>query len=121
MTMFRWIFGGGSDELVAAARIKHASIDATFSDTTEIVAAVSGRRIVVLSYVISCGAASSFQWLDAAAALSPVTTLGDNRPFSASDRWGLLRTTAGQALQMAAGAGTSNNITGHLTYVEASA
>jgi hypothetical protein len=80
-----------------------------------VVAAVTGRKIRVLQYVLTTGAAANVQWASAATALSGNMTSAGVAPISTGlVDCGLFETAAGEALNIV----VSNGIawTGHLVY-----
>lgn len=102
----------------ALAEVKFASVDVAASGNTQIVAAVTGKNIRVLNYVlVASGGANTVTWRSATA--GPVTGgmgLAANGGVSAESQFGLFQTTAGEALQINLSAATS--VDGHITYIE---
>lgn len=93
-------------------------VDALHEDITnittaaDIVAAVSGKRIVALAYGLTLDDAGEFQWLSASTALTGLIELGAETPFGLSSIYGVLRTAPGEALRLSA----TTAANGHLVY-----
>ena len=82
-------------------------------ETKELVAAVPNRKIEVVSYVMVTSAASTVTWKSGSTAISSGMPLAANGGVSANNSEGLLRTSAGEALNLTNSAGTVN---GHISY-----
>jgi hypothetical protein len=98
---------------------KTVAISATSDGDNEIVAAVSGKRIYVLGYVLNVNAAGTVQWKSGAStALSGAMELVDgggiSAPMVAPQGGWWFRTAAGEALVLATAAGVDG--LGHLAY-----
>ena len=91
---------------------KRAVIDISTATTTAIVAAVSGKRIVVVNLVIYVGSGQTIVWKSGTTALSgPI-----GASYTAGDAYdGLIETVAGEALNLTTTAAAV--VAGHLTYV----
>ena len=100
--------------LVAHSRPYRAIINEALVDDHEIVAAVTGKRIVVVNMVVAVESGQTITWKNGngGAALS-----GDiASSYTAGDAHsGLLETTTGVGLFLALSAATA--VDGHLTYV----
>lgn len=95
---------------------KFAIINAASGDTA-LVAAVSGKKLRVLSYQLVCGAASTVRFEDGAGgtALTGVMSFVDNGGISVNfTPLGHFETSANTALSLE----TTDDVDGHLTYVE---
>jgi hypothetical protein len=101
---------------------KHAVIDAAVAENNTIVAAVAGKRILVLSYVIvaSGGAQTLIRWESGAGgtALTGEMDLGDNLALIVPYNPGgcFAPTAVGALLNLQITAATS--VDGHISYVE---
>ena len=82
-------------------------------ETKELVAAVPNKKIEVVSYVMVASAASTVTWKSGSTAISSGMPLAANGGVSATNNEGLLRTSAGEALNLTNSAGTVN---GHISY-----
>lgn len=94
----------------------YAIINASAGARTEIVAAVAGKRIRVLSYVATCETATgTFLWESATTAISGVMTMADNGcvvvPAGTTP---VLQTAAGEALNITT---VASVVRGHLSYI----
>ena len=104
--------------------VKFAEIDSDGNETFDVVAAVTGKRIRVLSYVLSVAAAQivKFQSKGSGAAVELSGTgihaiAAVNNTFAAAHNpAGWFETVAGEKLQMVSSA--ANKLGGHLSYVE---
>ena len=99
--------------------IKHAVINTAGADSDEVVAAVSGKRIRVLAYVLSASAAATLTWKSATTAISGgLEFVGAALvPFSAGFcPVGHFQTAAGEALNLESDA--AGDFDGHLVYIE---
>ncbi len=89
----------------------------SFTETTgalnEIVAAVTGKKIIVTSLVLVCTSANSVNWEDGTTDISGVMSFPANGGYSMSGSR-LLETTAGAALQLTQTGATV--VSGHLSY-----
>ena len=96
---------------------QRAVINAAAGATTEIVAAVAGRKIRVVNLIMRSSTSVSHTWKSAATALSGTMWMTSTYGYALSgDDAGTLATAAGEALNvtLAAGAGSYQ---GALTYV----
>jgi hypothetical protein len=83
--------------------------------TAELVAAVAGREIEVLSYTFITDTATTVTWKSDSNAISGAMTMSGNGGIaqSGTDDGSLLSTNSGEALKITNSAG---NINGHFTY-----
>lgn len=98
--------------------ILRAPVNISASGPNDVVAASTGKRIVVLSYVLIASAPTTVKWLSDTTALSgpmPFSLGGGVSATSDSALIGLLETAAGQTLKVELG--TAVQVSGHLTYV----
>jgi hypothetical protein len=96
---------------------KRASVAASSSGNNEIVAAVSGKIIVVTSYVLVASGTVSAKWRSASTDISGAMSMSDTTGAAASDpAHGLVETVAGEALNLNLNGAVAVN--GHITYVE---
>ena len=96
--------------------IQSVQINASLAEANTIVAAVAGRRIVVIAYVISSSVSNVIRWEDGAG--GPILgrlNLGATRPFFVLSPVGLFVTSLGNLLNMNVNAG---NVLGHLLFLE---
>ena len=112
-----------SHQATGALIMKFAVINASASGANAIVAAVTGKRIRVVSYVIVAAGAVTATWQSASTALSGPMSLASSGGASASvgilapgGAYGLFQTEPGEALNLSLG-GTVN-VAGHLCYIE---
>lgn len=101
--------------------VKFAVINVDGADADAIIAAVAGKKLRVLGYVIKCSGAVNLTWQDGAAAVSsgviPLTANGDLGIIAPISPTGWFETaTAGQTLVLLKSGAVSCD--GHLTYVE---
>lgn len=97
-------------------KIQFAVVSKAAIADNEIVAAVSGKKIRVLSYTLNAaGGANTCTWKSATTALSGAMDIGDNVSVSADCGAGLMETAAGEALNLALTAATL--VAGHITYI----
>lgn len=105
-------------QCISTAQVKYAVISGNAGDV-EAVAAVSGKRIRLLSYYIRQSAAGTVRFESGASgtALSGVmvTTTADLVCEQGHNPTGHLQTAAGQSLSIEAGTGA---VMGHCTYQE---
>lgn len=93
----------------------HAKIDTASSGSQAMVAAVTGKQIVLLNYVMVADGAVTITWQSASTALSGAMSLAANSGIAVNSGGdGLLTTAAGEALNLSLGG--SVGIRGHLTY-----
>ena len=105
--------------------MKFAAINASASGGNTIVAAVAGKRIRVVSYVIVAAGSVTATWQSASTALSGPMSLAASGGASASigimapgGAYGLFQTESGEALNLSLGGAV--NVAGHLCYLEVS-
>lgn len=103
-----------SDVLVA----KFVSVSASSSGNNTIVAAVTGKKIRVLSYVLvsTTSVTAKFQSGASGTDLTGAMPLGANGVVSASPDQGHFETVAGQLLNLSLGSAVA--VSGHITYIE---
>ena len=97
--------------------VKYAVISAGAGDNS-IVAAVTGKKIRVIQYTLTCDTADATYRFESGAggtALTGVIPMADNGAVSAMCEQGLFETAAGAALSLEATAGA---FYGHCAYVE---
>ncbi len=100
-----------------ATTVKFASVAAANSGDNQIVAAVTSKKIRVLSYVLVADAAEVVQWQDASGNKSGTMSLAANGGIVAG--WnpnGWFETTSGERLDLNNVGGA--DVDGHLSYVE---
>lgn len=108
----------GVAALTGVSAVKRAVINESTAASNEIVAAVAGKRIIVLNYVLMAGGTVDVTWQSAATALSGAMPLVANAGIATTDAEnGLLETAVGEALNLLSSAAIQ--VSGHLTYVEA--
>jgi hypothetical protein len=96
---------------------KFATIDEASSGDNQVVAAVAGKKIRVLSYVIVSSAANTCTWRDGTSPISGGMSLAANGGVSAPyNPLGHFETTANTTLNLNLSAAQS--VDGHLTYIE---
>ncbi len=93
---------------------------AAYSETTaarnEIVTAVSGKKIRVLSYTLNAaGGENDVTWETATTAISGAAEIANNATMTTHYDGGLFETVAGEALNVTQS--TATLVAGHLTYV----
>jgi hypothetical protein len=97
--------------------VKHAEIDSAGGETLEVVAAVTGKQILVLAWDLFTSAAAVLVWKSASTTLDGKgKSLAANTGFAASSLAGVLKTALSEALNLTI-TGTAN-IGGTVTYVE---
>jgi hypothetical protein len=100
-----------------ALTVKFAEVDVATSGSSQIVAAVAGKKIRVLAYVlVASGGANTCEWRDGATPVSGGMGFDQYGGASAACSNGLFETTANTALNLNLSAATS--VDGHITYVE---
>lgn len=110
--------GAGRDgPSYADADIKRATINETTAASNEIVAAVAGKKILVLEFHVTTTLANTLKWLSAAGALTGPMDVPANGTIQADyvDE-GHFETLAGEALNLAATVATAHG--GWMVYVE---
>ena len=90
-----------------------AKINENTAATNTIVAAVTGRKIVVTSIVLVCLGSNGVNWEDGTTDISGVMTFDANGGYSLSGAR-LLETTAGAALQLTQT--VADVVSGHISY-----
>lgn len=99
--------------------VKYAAIAASSNGNNEVVAAVSGKRIIVLSYKVVINAAVNCKWRSANADITGLD-YGDAQGWGSIGNFspvGHFVTAVGEALNLNLSSGVA--VGGHLTYVEA--
>ena len=86
--------------------VQFALIDENAQANNEIVAAVSGKRIRVVSFFVVAAAANSITWKSATTAIAGPMALAQNGGVSAEAEVGLCETAMGEALNLALSAAT---------------
>jgi hypothetical protein len=99
--------------------VKHAVINENTAARNEIVAAVTGKRIVVLNYTVVASGAVVITWESGSTALSGPMALAANGGASApgTGESPVLATARGSALNITSAGAVQ--ISGHVTYIEA--
>lgn len=97
--------------------ILHAKIDVAAATDNEIVAAVSGKKIIVIDYcLVAGGGANTCTWKSGSTALTGGMSFAANGGIAVpASPYGVLETVAGEALNLTLSAATS--VDGHLSYV----
>jgi hypothetical protein len=100
----------------ATEPIKFASISLAASG--EVVAAVTGKKIRVLGYVLAAAGAVSVNWENGTTDISGVTSLITGTPVSYAGGWDApaVETSAGAALNLTLSGAVQ--VSGHVTYIE---
>jgi hypothetical protein len=101
------------------AEVKRAVISASASGSNQIVAAVSGKKIVVLGYTIVAAGAVTAQWKSGSTNISGAMSLAANGGAAVptvDNEIGCMETAADAALNLNLGGAVS--VAGHLTYIE---
>lgn len=97
--------------------VKFAVINrATSGDGTAVVAAVTGKKIRVLSYDLVCTAANAITWKSGSTAISGAKSFAANGGQVKTHPQGVMETAAAQALNL--NLGSSQQVSGELSYVE---
>jgi hypothetical protein len=95
---------------------QYALISESTAATNDLVAAVTGKKIRVLSYVLNAaGGANTITFKSASTAISGAMDVGDNVSLVADCASGLFETAKGEALNLTQSGATL--VAGHLTYV----
>ncbi len=96
--------------------VQFASFSDATGDQNVVVAAVTGKKIRVLSYTMNAaGALNTIAWQSASTALSGVFDYADMATVSAESEYGLFETAAGEALNITMTAAAL--VAGHVSYV----
>jgi hypothetical protein len=92
--------------------VAHAKADVSASSTVEIVAAVPGKRIVVLSVAFVCGAtATDATFKSGSTAISPVFQNAANGGAVLNHNpHGWFKTAVGEALNLTTGSGSTSGV-----------
>ena len=99
---------------------KYASISASSSGDNAIVAAVTSKKIRVLSYVLTASAAVNAKWRSATTDKSGLLYLDAKGGVAAAENHGgLLETASGEALNLNLSSAVA--VGGHVSYVEEAA
>lgn len=100
--------------------VKYAAIAASINGNNTVVAAVTGKRILVLAYNLVAAGAVNAKWRSGAATdisgLKTLAAAGSQLTYP-ENQHGWVRTVAGEALVLNLSSGTV--VGGELTYVEA--
>jgi hypothetical protein len=98
--------------LVRSSRPQRAVLNYTTAANQEVVAAITGRQIVVLNIVLAVASGNTVTWKSGTTAISgPIS-----ESYTAGDAWaGLLETVKGEALVLTTA--TTDQVSGHITYV----
>jgi hypothetical protein len=95
--------------------VRRASIDTAASGDLTVVSAITGKRVVVVSYTLVSTAATSLpRWKSGANNISGALGLAANGAVSASSDAGVLATNPGEALLL--NNATATQVSGHVTY-----
>lgn len=95
---------------------RNAAINASASGDNQIVAAVTGFKIVVLSYVLVAAGTVTATWKSGAStSLSGAMPLVANSGVSANGAYGVVQSAASEALNL--DLSTNVAVTGHVTYM----
>lgn len=96
---------------------KFAVVSVNAIADNQIVAAVTDKKIRVLSYVLNAaGGANTCTWKKATTAISGAMDIGNDVTVQHENDRGVFETGAGQALNLAITAATL--VAGHITYIE---
>lgn len=96
--------------------LKFAVVDENTAASNEIVAAVTSKRIRVISFFLVCSAANTVTWQSATAGLTGAMSLAANGGVSATSETGLFETDAGEALNLLSG--SAQQVSGAVAYIE---
>jgi hypothetical protein len=116
-TVGRLIVVSGAFVEPGASAVKYAVINESTAASNELVAAVTGKRIIVLSYTLLAGGTVNVTFQSAATAISGAMPLVANAGIAISDNNGLMDTVAGEALNLLSS--DAIQVSGHLSYIEA--
>ena len=96
--------------------MNHAKISTSSSGATQLVAAVTGKKIRVLSYVLFCNAAVNAKFQSGSTDLTGLLYLAANGGVSATvEGIGCFQTASGEALNLNLSGAIA--VGGHITYV----
>jgi len=98
----------------AEPNVKFASFTTT-SASPVVLAAITGKRIRVLSYVLITDAQQTVKWQSDTNDISGAMSLDVSSGISAHNPQGLLQTNNGEALRLLPS--SSGNVSGHISYV----
>lgn len=101
---------------LAALPVKFAVINASSSGYTQLVAAVSTKKIRVLSYAVVVASEVTVQFASASTGITHAMPFAANGGISAHSTHGLFETAASEALRI--NLGSAVQVSGHLSYVE---
>ena len=96
---------------------KFAAIDLEDADDATIVAAVTGAKIRVLSYMLAADGTTTLTWKSGSTALSGAVPASAGLPISQHGIHGLVETAENEALVLSS-SGEGVAVAGHLTYIE---
>lgn len=96
--------------------VKYAVVSESTAADNEVVAAVAGKKIRVLSYALSAAGAVTVTWKTAATALTGAMSLATGTPLVCIEPQGCFETVAGEALNIAPGGAVQ--VSGHIAYIE---
>ena len=116
-TVGRLIVVSGAFVEPGASAVKYAVINESTAASNELVAAVTGKRIIVLSYTLLAGGTVNVTFQSAATAISGAMPLVANAGIAISDNNGLMDTVAGEALNLLSSGAIQ--VSGLLSYIEA--
>lgn len=92
----------------------YAVINESTQASNEIVAAVAGKKIRVVSVVLVCSAANVVTWQSAATAISGPMSFAANGGYALASEAPLFETVAGEALNLLSGSAVQ--VSGHILY-----
>lgn len=102
-------------------QVKFERVSGAVASTTEVVAAVAGKKIRVLSYVVTVDAAGELEFQDDATTPNELAhyhlAADGGVSYAGHPEAPAFETAVGQALDVVTGVGQA--VEGHLTYVEA--
>lgn len=101
---------------LSQAEVKRAAISAASSGANTLVAAVPGKAIRVLSFMLVAAAGVSVNFESGTTDISGVMLLAAGTPVAERVPWGVLQTAVGQALGLTLSGATQ--VSGMLTYQE---
>lgn len=104
--------------VTARSQVKYASISVNTAADNTIVAAVPGKKIALLGYVLVASGAVTVQWKSGSTARSGAMALAANGGLAVNgdSELPLIETTAGEALVLTPGGAVQ--VSGHLAYAE---
>ena len=97
--------------------VKHKYLDVSSMGSTELVAAISGRQINVISLAVVSKLANDIKFLSAATQISATMPLGNNGGYVLPHNlYGWFNTEVGEALNINLSAATATGVM--ITYIE---